>query len=83
MIIEKLNSKNYREKISKLRADNSHNDPRLEGSVRKIVDDVRKNGDKALFKYTKRFDNFELGRNNIKVSKKEISDAEKKLSSRI
>ena len=83
MIIEKLNSKNYREKISKLRADNSHNDPRIEGSVRKIVDDVRKNGDKALFKYTKRFDNFELGRNNIKVSKKEISDAEKKLSSRI
>lgn len=83
MIIEKLNSKNYREKISKLRADNSHNDPRLEGSVRKIVDDVRKNGDKALFKYTKRFDKFELGRNNIKVSKKEISDAEKKLSSRI
>ncbi len=83
MIIEKLNSKNYREKISKLRADNSHNDPKLEGSVRKIVDDVRKNGDKALFKYTKRFDKFELGRNNIKVSKKEISDAEKKLSSRI
>ena len=83
MIIEKLNSKNYREKISKLRADNSHNDPKLEGSVRKIVDDVRKNGDKALFKYTKRFDKFELSKNNIKVSKKEISDAEKKLSSRI
>ena len=83
MIIEKLNSKNYREKISKLRADNSHNDPKLEGSVRKIVDDVRKNGDKALFKYTKRFDKFELSKNNIKVSKKEISDAEKRLSSRI
>ena len=83
MIIEKLNSKNYREKISKLRVDNSHNDPKLEGSVRKIVDDVRKNGDKALFKYTKRFDKFELSKNNIKVSKKEISDAEKRLSSRI
>ena len=83
MIIEKLNSKNYREKISKLRADNSHNDPKLEESVRKIVDDVRKNGDKALFKYTKRFDKFELSKNNIKVLKKEISDAEKKLSSRI
>jgi len=83
MIIEKLNSKNYREKISKLRADNSHNDPKLEGSVRKIVDDVRKNGDKALFKYTKRFDKVELSKNNIKVSKKEISDAEKRLSSRI
>jgi len=83
MIIEKLNSRNYREKISKLRADNSYNDPKLEESVRKIVDDVRKNGDKALFKYTKRFDKFELSKNNIKVSKKEISDAEKRLSSRI
>ncbi len=83
MIIEKLNSKNYKEKISKLRADNSHNDPKLEESVQKIVDDVRKNGDKALFKYTKRFDKFTLTKNNIKISKKEISDAEKGLSSRI
>lgn len=83
MIIERLNSKNYKGKISKLRADNSHNDPKLEESVRNIVNDVRKIGDKALFKYTKRFDKFELSKNNIKVSKKEISDAEKKLSSRI
>jgi len=55
MIIEKLNSKNYKEKISKLRADNSHNDPKLEESVQKIVDDVRKNGDKALFIPKKRY----------------------------
>ena len=34
MIIEKLNSKNYKEKISKLRADNSHSDPKLRESVR-------------------------------------------------
>ncbi len=83
MLIEKLNTKNYKEKISKLRADNSHNDPKLEESVRKIVDDVRKNSDKALFKYTKRFDKFSLNARNIKVSQKEIEDAEKRLSSRI
>jgi len=83
MLIEKLNKQNYKKIIANLRADNFHNDPELGMSVRKIVDDVRKNGDKALFKYTKRFDKFELSKNNIKVSKKEISDAEKRLSSRI
>jgi histidinol dehydrogenase len=83
MIIEKLNSKNYKEKISKLRADNSHNDPKLEESVLRIVEDVRKNGDKVLFKYTKRFDKFSLTAKNIKVSKKEIADAESRLSARI
>lgn len=83
MLIEKLNTKNYKDKISKLRADNSHNDPKLEESVRKIVEDVRTNGDKALFKYTKKFDKFSLNAKNIKVSKKEITDAEKRLSNRI
>ena len=83
MLIQKLNTKNYKDKISKLRADNSHNDPKLEESVRKIVEDVRTNGDKALFKYTKKFDKFSLNAKNIKVSKKEITDAEKRLSNRI
>jgi histidinol dehydrogenase len=55
MLIEKLNKQNYKKIIANLRADKSHNDPELVESVRKIVDDIRKNGDKALFKYTKRY----------------------------
>jgi len=83
MLIEKLNKQNYKKIIANLRADKSHNDPELVESVRKIVDDIRKNGDKALFKYTKRFDKFEPTKNNIKVSGKDITDAEKRLPAKI
>jgi histidinol dehydrogenase len=41
--------------------------------VRPIVEDVRKNGDKAVIKYEKLFDNVELKR--LRVRKKEIDDA--------
>jgi len=79
MIIEKLSNKNYRHKICRIREYNSHNDPGLEVTVREIVEDVRKNGDRAVFRYTKKFDRFNITKNNIKVSAKEISEAEKRL----
>ncbi len=47
-------------------------------SVRKTIDDVRKNGDKALKKYTKQFDNVKL--EQIKISGIEIENAYKKAS---
>jgi histidinol dehydrogenase len=43
--------------------------------VNKIVNDVRKDGDKALFLYTKRFDNFDINENNIRVTEEEIENA--------
>jgi histidinol dehydrogenase len=46
--------------------------------VRKIINDVRKNGDKALKKYTKRFDKAEL--EQIQISDTEIENAYKKAS---
>ena len=30
-----------------------------------IISNVRKNGDKALFEYTKKFDNFDINKDNI------------------
>jgi histidinol dehydrogenase len=45
---------------------------------RKIINDVRKNGDKALKKYTKQFDNVEL--DQIKISAIEIENAYKEAS---
>jgi histidinol dehydrogenase len=45
-------------------------------SIRKIIKDVRKNGDKVLKKYTKQFDNVEL--DQIKISAIEIENAYKK-----
>lgn len=83
MIIEKLDYRNFKNKISRIRADNSHNDPGLEAKVRKIVEDVRQNGDEAVFRYTRQFDIFSPTRKNILISPKDISDAEKRLSSSI
>lgn len=40
-----------------------------------IISNVRKNGDKALFEYTKKFDNFDINKDNIKVSRQEIEEA--------
>ncbi|HDI72702.1 MAG TPA: histidinol dehydrogenase [Candidatus Altiarchaeales archaeon] len=43
--------------------------------VRPILRDVKENGDSALIEYTKRFDNFDLTSENIKISENEIMDA--------
>lgn len=51
----------------------------LEGDYLKvaadIIDNIRKNGDKALFEYTLKFDKFNINKDNIKVSKDEIKRA--------
>ena len=48
--------------------------------VNKIVVDVKKRGDEAVISYTKKFDNVYLTKNNIRVNKKEIKEAYKKLN---
>ncbi len=40
-----------------------------------IISNVRQNGDKALFEYTKKFDSFDINKDNIKISKQEIDEA--------
>ena len=47
--------------------------------VTRILEDVRKNGDKALVKYANRFDSPALTEESIKVSKKEMDAAAKKV----
>jgi histidinol dehydrogenase len=47
-------------------------------SVQKILDDVRSHGDKAIKKYTQKFDNVSL--DSIEVTKEEIAEAEKLVS---
>ncbi|MFV9646935.1 MAG: histidinol dehydrogenase [Desulfobacterales bacterium] len=48
-------------------------------SVTRILEDVRKNGDKALIKYVNRFDSPDLSIDSIKVSREEINAALKKV----
>ena len=47
--------------------------------IESILLDVKKNGDKAVLKYAKKFDSPGLKLSNIKVTKKEIDAAVKKV----
>jgi len=48
-------------------------------SVRKIIMDVRENGDEALLLYTENFDKVHLTKSKLKVTKKEIKKSYEKL----
>jgi histidinol dehydrogenase len=51
--------------------------------VKKIADDVKKTGDKALIKYAKEFDKIVLTQKKIEVNSKEIKEAYKKADPKI
>jgi len=51
----------------------------IEASVKKIVNAVREQGDKALLRYTEKFDKVRLTASTLKVDAKEIKEAYKKL----
>ena len=48
---------------------------RVEDRVRKIIDDVYKDGDKALLRYTRRFDGVKLTPKQLRVTEAEISSS--------
>ncbi len=50
-----------------------------ESTVNEILDNVRKQGDRALFEYTMKFDRFALDAGNIRVAPEEIQDAYRKM----
>lgn len=83
MKIVQIKSKNIGTYLKGLRRATSLSDPELESATKKIVDDVKKNGDKALFKYTKKFDRLELNRKTVKVTQREIEQAQEKVPSKI
>ena len=55
----------------------------IEDAVRNIVDNVRKDGDRALQRYALEFDKAELTPDQFKVSADEIAAAEKSLGNGI
>jgi len=48
-------------------------------SVQEIIEAVRKEGDKAVLRYTEKFDNVRLPQPRLKVTKKEIKESYRKL----
>jgi histidinol dehydrogenase len=73
----------FERRLKGLSREVSYSYPRIESYVRKIVEAVRKDGDKALFRYTKKFDKVELTPKTVKVSNKEIETAEALVSEEV
>lgn len=69
MKIIKLSSK----EIQKLCERNYTNKKRIEEKVHRIIEDVRNEGDKAILKYTKRFDKVKLTYRDLRVNANEIN----------
>ena len=47
---------------------NSTTDKKLEENVKKIINEVKKKGDEALIKYSKKFDKIKVTKNSFKLS---------------
>jgi len=58
-------------------------DPVLVRTTEKIVENVKRNGNKALFSYTKKFDHFDINIRNLTVKKREIDDAVRSVSKQL
>ena len=61
--------------LKKLAARNMLQDENITKTVAEIIDDVKRNGDTAIIKYTKKFDKVNLLRENIKVRENEVDEA--------
>ncbi len=75
MKIIELNKNNANELLDLLKSRSTNNFDAQEKIVKDVVENIKINGDKALFVYTKQFDGFELTKDNIRVTDKEIDDA--------
>ena len=75
-----VSKENFKKEIKRISKSSSLGIERQEAKlVRAIISEVAKTGDKALFKYTKKFDNSELNAKTVKVTSKEIDEAYEKI----
>lgn len=81
MKITKLNESSKKNILNDLLKRSPNNYGEYTKIVEEIVNNVRDNGDKALFEYTKKFDGVELSKDNIVVTEKEIEDAYNEVAS--
>lgn len=51
------------------------NKQQISNYVSEIIEDIRKNGNKAVYKYLKKFDGIDLSRTGYKVSEKTVNEA--------
>nr|WP_297764374.1 histidinol dehydrogenase [uncultured Butyrivibrio sp.] len=76
----KLTEETKKELLGNLLNRNPGSFSEYENIVNDIIENVRNNGDKALFEYTSKFDKCQLDKDSVKVTSQEIKDAYKKLN---
>lgn len=75
----KLTEDTKRDLLNQLLKRSPNNYKQYESTVADILQNVKENGDKAVFDYTKKFDRFEVTPENIKVTRAEIEAAYKEV----
>ena len=75
MRILKLEQDTIGDILDKLLKRSPNNYTEYESSVAEIINTVRRDGDKALFSYTAKFDGVDIDASDIKVTKEEIDEA--------
>ena len=56
---------------------------RIDLKVKRIINDIKNNGDTALFKYSKKFDGVSLNKSNLKLSNKILKSYKKDINPKI
>ncbi|MYH39449.1 MAG: histidinol dehydrogenase [Candidatus Dadabacteria bacterium] len=74
MKLIRINSKNLERRSREIEKSASHFDPELVSQTERIVEDVRKHGDSALFRYAKKFDRAQVNAKNVRVSDREFNE---------
>lgn len=70
-----LTAKNIDKRLEEISKNLSTFDEKTFNDTSRIVRDVQKKGDTALFRYTKKFDGLDLTENTVRVSREEIENA--------
>lgn len=71
----KLTASARQDLLNNLLKRSPNNYAEYETVVSDIINDVRENGDFAVFNYTRKFDKWEIGKDNIRVTEEEINEA--------
>ncbi|MCH5249913.1 MAG: histidinol dehydrogenase [Lachnospiraceae bacterium] len=71
----KLTAETRKDILNTLLKRSPNNYGQYEATVAEIVGNVRENGNKAVFEYTKKFDKWDINENNIRVTDAEIDEA--------
>lgn len=79
MRIVKLTEESKKNLMSELIKRDPNQYTQYEEAVAAILENVKANGNKAVFEYTKKFDGFDLNESNMVITKEEIEQAYKEL----